>query len=65
MEKPYRTAENNVESSRARQQFASHTLEVLQARAVLEAAEIQRQAIEAQTKMSKWLVFGTWALVAA
>jgi CHASE3 domain sensor protein len=47
----------------ARRQFGRHILDVLQARATLDAAEVQRRAIEAQTDETKSLVRVTWALV--
>jgi hypothetical protein len=48
-----------------RQATASVFLEILQARATLEAAAIQRQATEAQTWATKKLVKWTWILALA
>lgn len=49
----------------AQRQFAAHILNVLQARSALEAARVQKEAIEAQTETTQSLVRGTWWLVGA
>lgn len=47
----------------ARRIFAAHILEVLQARAKLEAAKLQREAMDDQTQTNRQLVHVTWWLV--